>query len=232
LGDLGLADLGSLQQTLGITFTDLSLLEQALVHGSYINENPELASISNERLEFLGDAVLGLVIAGKLYQDFSSLTEGDMTKLRAAVVCRDALARTARTVRLGGYLCLGRGEESSGGRRKPTNLARATEAVIAAVYLDQGLDAARDFILRLFEAELKRVISQDGETDYKSRLQEIIQARHQLTPTYHLVGEIGPGHDKQFTVEVKVGDTVLGSGKGKSKRLAEAEAARSALERF
>jgi len=227
-----LADLSALQQTIGITFNDLSLLEQALVHGSYVNENPELAPVPNERLEFLGDAVLGLVIAQKLYQDFPDLTEGDMTKLRATVVCGDALARIARTIKLGDYLYLGRGEESGGGRRKPTNLAGALEAVIAAVYLDQGLDASRNFILRLFDAEMKDAIGQCGETDYKSRLQEVTQSRQQLIPTYHLVAEAGPDHDKQFTVEVRVGGTVLGSSSGKSKRMAEAEAARLALEQL
>ena len=134
-----MADLAALQQTLGISFNDLSLLEQALVHSSYINENPGFAPTSNERLEFLGDAVLGLIVAEKLYQDFPQFTEGEMTKLRSALVRRDTLARMARAIRLGDYLYLGKGEEASGGRHKPANLAGALEAVIAAIFLDQGL---------------------------------------------------------------------------------------------
>ncbi len=145
-----MADLAALQQTLGISFNDSSLLEQALVHSSYVNENPGIAPASNERLEFLGDAVLGLTVAEKLYQDFPHSAEGEMTRLRAALVRGNTLARVARTIKLGDYLYLGKGEEASGGRRKPANLAGALEAMIAAVFLDQGLTITRDFILRLF----------------------------------------------------------------------------------
>ncbi len=227
-----MTDLAALQQTLGISFNDISLLEQALVHSSYINENPGFAPTSNERLEFLGDAVLGLIVAEKLYQDLPHLTEGEMTKLRAALVRRDTLARMARGIGLGDYLYLGKGEEASGGRHKPANLAAALEAVIAAVFLDRGSSIARDFILRLLDTELQRVVSQGTEVDYKSELQELTQAREQQTPTYHVLEATGPDHDKRFTVEVKLGDAVLGSGSGKSKKAAESEAARSALERL
>jgi len=225
-----LADLTVLQQILGVSFDDLSLLEQALAHSSYINENPGFAPTSNERLEFLGDAVLGLVVAEKLYQDFPHLTEGEMTKLRAVLVRQDTLARMARAVGLGDYLYLGRGEEASSGRHKPSNLAGALEAVIAATYLDQGSAAARGFILRLLDKE--RLIDQEAKVDYKSQLQEIAQFRQQQTPVYHLIEAVGPDHDKRFTVEVMVGDTVLGRGSGKSKKLAETDAARSALEQL
>ena len=228
-----MADLAALQESLGVFFNNLSLLEQALVHGSYINENPGIAVTSNERLEFLGDAVLGLVVAEKLYQDFPHLTEGEMTKLRSAVVRRDTLARVARAVSLGDYLYLGKGEEAGGGRNKPTNLAGALEAVVAAIFLDRGPATARDFILRLLNRELQEAVSQGPEgADYKSQLQELIQARQQLTPTYRLVTAEGPDHDKRFTVEVKAGDAVLGMGSGKSRKLAEIEAARSALEQL
>ena len=227
-----MADLAALQQTLGISFNDPSLLEQALVHSSYVNENPGFASASNERLEFLGDAVLGLVVAEKLYQDFPHSAEGEMTRLRAALVRRDALACVARTIKLGDYLYLGRGEEASGGRRKPANLAGALEAMIAAVFLDQGSTTTRDFILRLLDEELQKVASQGGGVDYKSQLQELIQAREQQTPTYYVIEAKGADHDKRFTVEVRAGDTVLGTGSGKSKKEAETEAARSALEKF
>ena len=227
-----MADLAVLQQALGISFNDLPLLEQALVHSSYTNENPGLAPTSNERLEFLGDAVLDLVVAENLYQDFPQFTEGEMTRLRAALVRRDTLARMARAVNLGDYLYLGRGEESTGGRHKPANLAGALEAVIAAIFLDQGLNTTTDFVLRLFNAELQKVISHGAGVDYKSQLQELVQSRHQLAPIYRLVEAVGPDHDRRFTVEVMVGDAVLGSGTGKSKKSAETEAARSALERI
>jgi len=227
-----LADLAVLQQILGVFFKDPSLLEQALVHSSYVNENPGSALTSNERLEFLGDAVLGSVIAEKLYHDLPSFTEGEMTKLRATLVCRDTLAQAARAIGLGDYLYLGKGEEASGGQHKPVNLAGALEAVIAAIYLDQGAATAKDFILRLFNKELQKVVSQGAEVNYKSQLQELIQAREQQTPAYHVIEATGPDHDRRFTVEVKVGDTVLGRGSGRSKKEAETEAARSALERL
>jgi ribonuclease-3 len=217
---------------LGVSFNDLALLEQALVHSSYINENPDFAPASNERLEFLGDAVLGLVVAEKLYQDFLHSDEGEMTRLRAALVSRDTLAHMARAISLGDYLYLGRGEEVSGGRRKLANLAGALEAVIAAVFLDQGPATTRDFIIRLLDTELQKVASQGAGVDYKSQLQEVIQAREQQTPAYHVVEATGPDHDKRFTVEVRLGDTVLGRGSGTSKKVAETEAARLALEQL
>jgi len=227
-----LADSAALQQTLGVSFNDASLLEQALVHSSYINENPSFAPTSNERLEFLGDAVLGLIVAEKLYQDFPHLAEGQMTKLRAALVRRDTLARMARAIGLGGHLYLGKGEEASGGRDKPVNLAGAMEAVIAAIFLDRGLSIAGDFILKLLDIELQKAVSQGVEIDYKSELQELIQAREQQIPTYHVIEATGPDHDKRFTVEVRLGETVLGRSSGKSKKAAESEAARSALEKL
>ena len=227
-----MGDLAALQQTLGVSFSGLALLEQALVHSSYIHENPGSTPASNERLEFLGDAVLGLVIAEKLYQDLPQSSEGEMTKLRAALVCRDTLARVARAIKLGDYLYLGRGEGTSGGQRKPANLARALEAVIAAIFLDQGTAITKDVIFRLFDKELQRVVSQGAEVDYKSQLQEFLQARQQPPPIYRVVVATGPEHEKKFTVEVIMGDTVLGRGTGKSKKMAETEAACSALQRL
>lgn len=223
-----MADLGKLQKTLGIKFKDRSLLEQALIHSSYINENPGFALDSNERLEFFGDAILGFIIAEELHQRFPNLDEGEMTKLRSSVVCRDALARTARAIKLGDYLYLGRGEEASGGRRKPANLASALEAIIAAIFLDRGLASARDFVLRTTGQKLNK----RAEVDYKSRLQELLQARQQPKPTYKVVAVAGPDHDRTFTVEVRVGDNILSRGSGKSKKAAETEAARSALARL
>jgi ribonuclease-3 len=225
-----LADLAALQESLGVSFNDLSRLRQALIHSSYVNENPSSALAANERLEFLGDAVLGLVITEKLYQELPAATEGEMTQLRAALVSRDTLARLAKVTRLGDYLYLGKGEEASGGRDKPANLASALEAVIAAISLDQNLATSKHFVLRLFQQELEKVISQGGIVNYKTQLQELVQARGQPLPVYYLLEARGPDHEPQFTIEVRSGDTVLGQGSGKSKKLAETEAARSALE--
>ena len=224
-----MADLTSLQQTLGLSFNDASLLEQSLVHSSYLNENPDFTPVSNERLEFLGDAVLGLIVAEKLYQDSPHLTEGEMTKRRAALVRRETLARIARNIKLGDHLYLGKGEEASGGRQKPTNLAAALEAVIAAIYLDQGPATTRDSVVRLLDTELQKAGSRGVEADYKSKLQELIQARKQPSPNYRVIEATGPDHGKTFTVEVSDGETVLGKGSGKSKKAAESEAARQAL---
>jgi len=226
-----MTDLAALQNTLGVSFKDPSLLEQAMVHSSYINERPGIAT-SNERLEFLGDAVLGFIIAEELYQRLPQSSEGEMTELRSSLVRGDALSRMAKAISLGNYLYLGKGEEVSGGRRKSANLAGALEALIAAIFLDQGSSVARAFILRLVDKELKKALSHGIEPDYKSQLQELIQAKHQQTPTYQVIKAMGPDHDRRFTVEVKLGDTVLGSGSGKSKKSAEAEAAHSALDQL
>jgi ribonuclease-3 len=226
-----LPDLNTLQQALGISLNDRRLLEQALVHSSYSNENPAFTAHSNERLEFLGDAILGSIIAERLYQNPPPLSEGEMTRLRSALVRQSCLAHIAATVGLGDYLYLGKGEEAGGGRNKPKNLAAALEAVIAAVYLDQGPAATREFVLGLFDTELDRVLTQGSGGDYKSRLQEFTQAKWQLTPSYHLVEAVGPDHDRTFTVEVRTGNTVLAKGSGKSKKAAETEAARWALRR-
>lgn len=227
-----MADITALQRMLGVSFNDLSLLEQALVHSSYVNENPGFTHGSNEKLEFLGDAVLGLIIAEKLYRDFPQFSEGEMTRLRAALVRRETLARMAKTLGLGGYLSLGKGEEASGGRSKSSNLASVLEAVIATIFIDQDTAVTRDFILRLFDRELEKVVSRGAVADSKSRLQELIQARHQEMPAYHLIEAQGLAHNQTFTVEVRLADTVLGRGSGRSKKIAETEAARLALARL
>ena len=227
-----MSGLAYLQKIMGVSFNDRPLLEQALVHSSYINENPGFALGHNERLEFLGDAILGFVIAEKLYNDFPHFTEGEMTKLRSALVRRDTLARAAKAIELGDYLYLGKGEEASGGRHKMANLAGAFEAVIAAVFLDQALAKTGDFILNSLGEELQKMGKKGMEVNYKSQLQELMQSQQQLTPTYRVVNEIGPSHDKVFTVEVVMGEAVLGKGSAKSKKLAEIEAARSALEKL
>ncbi len=227
-----MADLSGFQKNIGIEFQSPTVLATALTHSSFVNESAGAAIESNERLEFLGDAILGFIIGEKLYQDFPGLDEGEMTRLRSALVCRDALFRVARAARLGDFLYMGKGEEASGGRGKPANLAGALEAVIAAAFLDRGMAITRDLVLRLLGDELAKVASQGAGVDYKSQLQAMLQSRYQAAPVYRLVAEAGPDHDKRFTVEVVIGDKVLGRGAGKSKKLAEAGAARSALERF
>ena len=225
-----MVELASLQDRLGIAFRDLSLLEQALVHRSYLNENPDFTRPSNERLEFLGDSLLSFVIAEKLYKDFPDLSEGGMTRLRAALVRKETLAHLASSLGLGDYLYLGRGEEASGGRTKQSILAGAFESLVGAILVDQGFAAASDFVLRLFDGEIGRAIEERLNADYKSQLQEIVQARHRIPPVYRTIREEGPDHAKEFTVEVVVGRAVIGRGHGKSKRMAEMEAARDALD--
>lgn len=221
---------GALQAILGVNFKDGSLLQQALVHRSYLNENPAMHLVSNERLEFLGDAVLGFVVADELYTRFPDSSEGELTKLRAALVRGETLSRIASSLQLGEYLFLGHGEEESGGRSRPRNLSCALEAVIGAVFLDRGFDIARDFILKLLDDEVDVVVEDKLTDDYKSRLQQVIQSEQKITPVYRTVEEIGPDHAKVFTVEVLAGDTVLGRGSGRSKRAAEMDAARQALQ--
>jgi len=220
----------SFQQTLGVSFNQISLLMQALTHSSYANENPATAPVSNERLEFLGDAVLGLIVGEQLYVDYPELTEGDMTKLRAYLVKQETLSQVSRRIGLGDHLYLGKGEEASGGKEKHANLARALEAVIAAVYLDQGIEVVRTMILKLIMPELHAAIIAGVVTDFKSRLQEYLQSQSQSPPFYQIVDTFGPDHDRTFVVEVRSGERLLAKGVGKNKKGAEAEAARIALE--
>ena len=227
-----LADFATLQQVLGVNFNDISLLQQALVHRSYLNENLDFPLSSNERLEFLGDSLLGFVIARKLYQEFPDLSEGEMTKLRAALVRQQSLARLANSLGLGDYLYLGYGEEATGGRAKPSTLGRVLEAVIGAVLMDQGFAGAEQFVLSLFQDEIHDAIEEKLAGDCKSRLQELVQAKHRTPPLYRKIKEEGPDHAKEFTVEVIVAGSVIGTGRGRSKRMAEMEAARVALESF
>ncbi len=222
----------NLQETLQINFKDLSLLQQAFVHRSHLNENPDFPLGSNERLEFLGDAFLGFVIAENLYLHFDGLSEGEMTKLRSVAVCQESLATMAASLGLGNYLFLGQGEERGGGRRRPRNLACAMEALIGAVLLDQGVDAAAGFILRLFDTSIQHSVEDGVANDYKSRLQELVQAIRQERPVYRLVGEEGPDHNRKFWVEVIINGMTLGVGSGRSKQLAEKDAAKKALEKL
>ncbi len=225
-------ELDSLQEILGFSFEDISHLQRALVHRSHLNEASGSALESNERLEFLGDALLGLVIAEELYRRFPDFQEGDLTRLRSALVRTETLAGVARSLQLGDYLQLGRGEEETGGRNKQRNLACVLEAVIGAVFIDQGFDMSKEFILRILDSEFETAIEGNLESDPKSKLQELIQARDQITPAYRTIDSFGPDHDKVFTVEVLANDIVLGQGAGTSKQRAEQEAARAALEKL
>ncbi len=223
--------LDALQETLGFVFKDEDLLRQALTHRSYLNENPADTLSSNERLEYLGDAMLSLAVAWELYNRFPQFPEGKLTKLRAALVCQDGLAHLARRMKLGQYLYLGKGEEKGGGRKKPRTLASALEALIGAALIDQGFEAAREFVLKLLEEELEHIDEKELE-DPRSKLQELVQAELKLSPTYHLSEVSGVEHHRRFIVEALAGDILLGQGQGRSKREAKKEAAKSALENW
>lgn len=223
-------DLLQIEQTLGLQFDDKSLLQQAFVHRSYLNENPGFKLGSNERLEFLGDAVLGFVVAEHLFQLLPDVSEGVLTSLRAALVKSETLARMARRLGLGAHLFLGRGEEASGGRNRPTILASTFEALLGAILLDQGLDACRRFALASLQDELARAVREKSEKDFKSRLQELAQGRWQVTPTYRMISAEGPDHERIFTVEVLLAGKPVSRGVGRNKQSAEQDAARQALD--
>lgn len=202
------------------------------MHSSYCNENPDFACPSNERLEFLGDAVLNFVVTEKLYKEFPELSEGELTEIRASLVCRDTLAELAASLELGDWLLLGRGEELSGGRAKPGNLANAMEALMGAFYLDQGLVKVRRFILRQLGPELEKIRTGKTMPNYKALVQELIQGQKRPTPVYRLAEAIGPDHRKEFTAEILVDGEVLGRGMGGSKKNAQIQAARVAWEKL
>jgi ribonuclease-3 len=223
-------DLGALQKEIGVRFRDVGLLRCALTHASYLNENPDPGAVDNERLEFLGDAVAGFVTAEYIYQSFPGWQEGQLTALRAKLVRSDTLARFAGEIGLGHHLLLGRGEELLGGRDRVTMLCDAFEALLGAVYLDQGLDTAREFFVPFLASQLEEYSEEAALRDAKTSLQEWAQAVHHETPRYVTVEETGPDHDKQFTVEVLIGDQSRGRGKGRSKQMAEQAAARAALD--
>ena len=223
-------DPASLQKALEIDFRRPALLELSLVHRSYLNEAPELDLESNERMEFLGDAVLGLVISERLYGDYPALSEGHLSQIRALLVRWDTLAEAAERISLGDYLILGRGEEMSGGRTRPSNLAGGLEALIGAAFLDGGITKARKLVLKLLGPELEKVAAGAVAVDSKSQLQHVVQTRWHEIPKYRLISSVGPDHAKTFTVEVVVQSEVLGRGEGRNKKQAELAAARQALD--
>jgi ribonuclease III len=226
------ADLKQVQNALNLQFRNPALLELALTHSSFLNEQPGQRLTSNERLEFLGDAVLGLFIADTLYRSFPDADEGMLTKYRSILVRRETLARLGAFLKLGDYLYLGRGEDTSGGRNKPVNLSRTLEALIAAVYLDQGSEAAGHFIHRLFVADIERLEALSLIADSKSQLQEIVQSRYQTTPAYSDTEIAGDSGEKLFESEVRVKGEVIGRGEGRTKKEAESRAARAALDQM
>lgn len=214
------------QKNIGYTFKDESILKTAFTHSSYANEK-QLTTDCNERLEFLGDSVLGVISADYFYHNLSHLPEGEMTKRRAACVCEKSLFEFAKEIDLGKYILLGKGEEHTGGRNRPSILADAFEAVIAALYLDGGLEEAQKFVLRFIKKAAKK---QPSFNDYKTALQEIIQKNPDEHLTYVLASESGPDHNKRFEVDVLLNSNVIGNGVGISKKSAEQAAAKSALE--
>ena len=222
--------LHQLEQRLGYQFKDQQLLRAALYHSSYANEHRTMGISSNERLEFLGDAVLGFVSADFLYRKHPDLPEGELTRIRAALVCEESLHEVAQSLRLGEFLLLGKGEESGGGRRRPSILADATESVFAAVYLDGGMDAARDLIHRVLLDKEQEEQVEERRRDYKTELQELVQRKPDQVLRYEMTGTSGPDHDRVFSFRVLLNGQVAGTGEGRSKKEAEQAAARCALE--
>ncbi len=216
-----------LEAMLGYTFTDISLLQNALSHSSYANERYHNSLRSNERLEFLGDAVLGVTVAEYLYKNFPDRPEGELTRMRADMVCETTLATIARRWDLGKHLLLGKGEENFGGRDRPSILADAVESIIAAAYLDGGDAAARGIIQRFVLSEVP--VTQMHNVDYKTALQERVQQKKNQILSYHPLGERGPDHQKEFLVEVLLNGEVIGTGIGTSKKRAEQDAAKAAM---
>ena len=216
----------TLEKILGYKFNNPELLDKALSHSSYANE---MHCDSNERLEFLGDAVLSIIVADYIYANFGNLLEGELTKIRAALVCEKSLCEFSKQLELGKFIKLGKGELQNGGRNRSSILADTFEAVLAAIYLDSGMEAAKKHVMRFILPELK---NHDNECfkDYKTSLQEVIQRNREERLTYVLIAESGPDHQKNFTVEVRLNSNVIGTGTGRSKRAAEQSAAKQALE--
>lgn len=217
-----------LAKKLNIKFNDISLLERALTHRSYLNENRDIDK-NNERLEFLGDAVLELIVSKYLYENYPDRPEGDLTSFRSAIVRTESLADASRELEYGKYLRLAKGEEETGGRDKDYILANTFEAVLGAIFIDQGLEKCRDLVNRVLISKIDNIVENRLDIDSKTKIQEIAQAKFKSTPVYEVVEEKGPDHDKEFTVIVKIGNKVVGKGKGGSKQKAEEDAATEGL---
>ncbi len=222
--------INELETAMGYTFQNKALLENALTHSSYANENRRDGQTSNERLEFLGDSILGFVVADFLYRSFPDRPEGELTRFRAELVCEKSLAQIASRIGLGDYLRMGHGEEQGGGRSRESILADAVESVIAACFLDGGIPAALQFVQRFILVEVP--VERLHNADYKTQLQELVQQKKNQVLSYALEGESGPDHDKKFDVSVSLNGTVVGTGTGSSKKRAEQDAARAAIQRL
>lgn len=221
----------NLQTNYNIVFSDASLLEQAFTHSSYVNEHRYMMIADNERLEFLGDAVLELIVSELLFSNFPELPEGKLTKMRAAIVCEDSLSKLAKDCSFDEYVQLGKGEANSNGKERPALLCDLFEAFLGALYLDKGYESVKDFLeIVLFPQILDGQFS--GELDYKTTLQEYLQRNGDTVIEYYLVSEVGPAHDRDFHVAVKVRGETIGEGIGKSKKSAEQQAAQTALDNF
>ncbi len=221
------SDIQLLEKNIGYKFNNLNYLRTALTHSSYANESKSKID-SNERLEFLGDSVLSIVVSDYIFSNCPDFPEGDLTKLRASLVCEKSLCKFSKSLNVGHFLKLSHGEANSNGANRPSILADAFEAIIAAIYLDGGLEKARNFILKFIIPDIKNP-NFNAFKDYKTQLQEIIQQNHNEIIRYTLVDQIGPDHDKRFVVEVCLNNNIIGRGKGKSKKEAEQEAAKEAL---
>lgn len=219
----------ALEKKLGYSFTDKALLTNALTHSSYANECKGAGRESNERLEFLGDSILGFIVAECLFRKYPGMPEGRMTRLRAELVCEQSLVKVARELGLGDYMLFGRGEEHTGGRTRQSILADCVESVIAAMYLDGGLAVAKSFIDERILSDLDKQAEERG-TDFKTALQELIQQKSGQTLSYAMISESGPDHDKVFTAEVYLNGEAIGRGTGHTKKEAEQSAAKCALE--
>ena len=217
-----------LEEAIGYKFHNIALLQNALTHSSYANARWHNSLMSNERLEFLGDSILGMVVAEFLYRNFPDRPEGELTRMRADMVCENTLASVANRIDLGRHLLLGSGEEQGGGRSRNSILADAVESVIAASFLDGGMEAARQLIQQFILVEVP--VTKLHNVDYKTALQELVQQKKNQVLSYTLVGESGPDHDKRFDVEVKLNGKVVGIGSGSSKKRAEQMSARAAIE--
>jgi len=225
--------LDELQNKLDYSFNNIEILKEALTHSSYANEKVGEGTISNERLEFLGDSLLGMLVAQLIFETKPMMSEGQMTKLRAELVCEKSLASLAIEIGLGDYIYLGRGESGGGGRSRPSILSDTFEAIIAAMYLDGGYEPIKQLILSVFSSQVNEHDENvPSAFDYKTRLQEVVHSKHGQQLTYEQIDESGPAHNKSFTFNVNLNGNIIGTGTGKSKKAAEQEAAKAALDKL
>ncbi len=224
--------LSILQRKLGYKFKNALLLTQALTHRSFVHEQPQKDIVDNERLEFFGDSVLGLVVSDYLLKKFPNFSEGKLTKLRSGLVNDSNLAKKAMNLRVGNFIRLGRGEDLTGGRKRNSILASTLEALIGAIYLDGGLDPISAILHRLFKNDIKLIISKKGERNWKELLQQHTQKKFKSRPDYKIIKETGPPHKRKFVIGVKINNKMLGSGAGDNKKQAEQKAAKSTLFKY